>query len=76
MPLHQTSFLELTTPNFAQPFHPLLDKPPTHISLLPLFLLTPPHYYKHIPPQIQHTHQTYPNLHLSYNTPLPVQPTL
>ncbi|MEJ7472214.1 sirohydrochlorin chelatase [Staphylococcus saprophyticus] len=76
VPLQETCFLELTSPNLAQGFQSLVDKGATEISVVPVLLLSAGHYYKDIPAEIEHSQQRYPNVHVSYGRPLGVQPRL
>ena len=54
VPLQETCFLELTSPNLAQGFQRLVDKGATEISVVPVLLLSAGHYYKDIPAEIVH----------------------
>ncbi|WP_341636607.1 sirohydrochlorin chelatase [Staphylococcus casei] len=76
VPLQETCFLELTSPNVSQGFQRLVDKGATEISVIPVLLLSAGHYFRDIPAEIEANQLKYPYVNVTYGEPLGVQQRL
>lgn len=76
IPLQETCFLELTSPNLSQGFERLVEQGATEISVIPVLLLSAGHYFKDIPAEIEENQLKHPHVSVSYGQPLGVQQRL
>ncbi|MCA1062797.1 sirohydrochlorin chelatase [Rossellomorea sp. AcN35-11] len=70
--IQEISFLELASPSIQQGFDICVKKGATHISVVPLLLLTAVHAKKDIPVEIQKCRETYPAIKVNVGRPIGV----
>lgn len=70
--IQEISFLELASPSIEEGFTVCVQRGATHITVVPLLLLTAVHAKKDIPDEIQKCSDTYPDIHVNYGRPIGV----
>lgn len=70
--IQEISFLELASPSIQEGFDSCVKKGATHISVVPLLLLTALHAKKDIPDEIQKCRDIYPDIKVNYGRPIGV----
>lgn len=64
--LVETCFLEFATPNIEQGITNCVKKGATEVHVIPIILLHAGHSKLHIPAEIEHAREHYPNVHFTY----------
>ncbi|MGM0854077.1 MAG: sirohydrochlorin chelatase [Bacillota bacterium] len=70
--IQEISFLELASPSIEEGFETCVKKGATHVSVVPLLLLTAVHAKKDIPDEIQNCQEAYPWITVTYGKPIGV----
>ncbi|TMU87395.1 sirohydrochlorin chelatase [Bacillus sp. BHET2] len=70
--IQEICFLELASPSIQDGFETCVKKGATHISVIPLLLLTAVHAKKDIPAEIHHCKEIYPSIKVRYGRPIGV----
>ncbi|MGG4168134.1 sirohydrochlorin chelatase [Rossellomorea vietnamensis] len=70
--IQEISFLELASPSIEEGFAVCVDKGATHITVVPLLLLTAVHAKKDIPDEVRKCRDIYPDIHVNYGRPIGV----
>ncbi|MEI2663249.1 sirohydrochlorin chelatase [Rossellomorea sp. LJF3] len=70
--IQEISFLELASPSIDEGFRSCLDRGATHLTVVPLLLLTAVHAKKDIPDEIQRCKGLYPHIKVKYGRPIGV----
>ncbi|WP_226674721.1 sirohydrochlorin chelatase [Rossellomorea aquimaris] len=70
--IQEISFLELASPSIEEGFAVCVERGATHITVVPLLLLTAVHAKKDIPDEIQTCRDAYPHIHVNYGRPIGV----
>ncbi|PFA62201.1 sirohydrochlorin chelatase [Bacillus sp. AFS015802] len=68
--IQEITFLELASPSIEEGFTVCVEKGATHISVVPLLLLTAVHAKTDIPDEIQKCRDAYPAIHVKYGRPI------
>jgi sirohydrochlorin ferrochelatase len=70
--IQEISFLELASPSIEEGFKACVEKGASHVSVIPLLLLTAVHAKKDIPEEIQNCQEAYPWITVTYGKPIGV----
>jgi sirohydrochlorin ferrochelatase len=70
--IQEISFLELASPSIEEGFETCVKKGASHVSVVPLLLLTAVHAKKDIPDEIQNCQEDYPWITVTYGKPIGV----
>ncbi|MGG1632678.1 sirohydrochlorin chelatase [Rossellomorea sp. NRS-1567] len=70
--IQEISFLELASPSIEEGFKACVEKGASHVSVVPLLLLTAVHAKKDIPDEIQNCQEAYPWITVTYGKPIGV----
>ncbi|UTE75806.1 sirohydrochlorin chelatase [Rossellomorea sp. KS-H15a] len=70
--IQEISFLELASPSIEEGFRACVDRGATHLTVVPLLLLTAVHAKKDIPDEIQRCMGLYPHIRVKYGRPIGV----
>ncbi|WP_201715002.1 sirohydrochlorin chelatase [Rossellomorea arthrocnemi] len=70
--IQEISFLELASPSIQEGFGTCVEKGATHVSVVPLLLLTAVHAKKDIPVEISKCRDAYPHIKVNYGRPIGV----
>ncbi|MCA1058702.1 sirohydrochlorin chelatase [Rossellomorea aquimaris] len=70
--IQEISFLELASPSIEEGFGACVEKGATHVTVVPLLLLTAVHAKKDIPDEIQKCKGLYPGISVIYGSPIGV----
>ncbi|MCR8847353.1 sirohydrochlorin chelatase [Rossellomorea sp. SC111] len=70
--IQEISFLELASPSIEEGFRSCVDRGATHLTVVPLLLLTAVHAKKDIPDEIQRCKGLYPHIKVKYGRPIGV----
>ncbi|PFG06273.1 sirohydrochlorin chelatase [Bacillus sp. es.034] len=70
--IQEISFLELASPSIEEGFRSCVDRGATHLTVVPLLLLTAVHAKKDIPEEIQKCKGLYPHIKVKYGRPIGV----
>ncbi|CAN7386881.1 sirohydrochlorin chelatase [Rossellomorea sp. LjRoot5] len=70
--IQEISFLELASPSIEEGFRSCVDRGATHLTVVPLLLLTAVHAKKDIPDEIHKCRGLYPHIKVKYGRPIGV----
>lgn len=70
--IQEISFLELASPTIEEGFKACVEKGASHVSVVPLLLLTAVHAKKDIPDEVQKCQEAYPWIKVKYGKPIGV----
>ncbi|MGM0865115.1 MAG: sirohydrochlorin chelatase [Bacillota bacterium] len=68
--IQEISFLELASPTIEEGFKACVEKGASHVSVVPLLLLTAVHAKKDIPDEVQKCQEAYPWIKVKYGKPI------
>ncbi|WP_181347330.1 sirohydrochlorin chelatase [Thalassobacillus sp. CUG 92003] len=73
IPLQLTCFLELADPDIEEGVDQLVEQGATHITVMPVLLLSAGHYYNDIPEELEKMKARYPHVPFTLGQPVGVQ---